>query len=112
MGTINIQDIKLKVKNKQYSIFRNPNDRLKSAVWDTMYSIKDENNVLVKGFVACSYCLTVLKQAKDGSTKNLITHSGKCTGNVTEKFKQGRIGNEFINKNKLWQSRKFKKNIF
>jgi predicted DNA-binding protein (MmcQ/YjbR family) len=93
MGTINIQDIKLKVQNEQYSICRNPNQRLKSAVWDTMYSIKDENDAFVKGFVPCSYCLTVLKQASDGSTKNLMTHSRKCTENVTENFKQRRIGN-------------------
>jgi hypothetical protein len=106
MGTINIHDIKLKVQNEQYSICRNPNER----VWDTMYSIKDENDAFVKGFVACSYCLTVLKQAKDRSTKNLMTHSRKCTENVTESFKQRRIGNYFINQNKLWQVRKFKQN--
>ena len=108
---MNTIDIKLKVINEQYSICRNPNTRMKSPVWDTMYSIKDENDALVKGFVACSYCRTVLKQAKDGSTKNLITHLEKCTENVTEKFKQRRIGNYFINQNKPWQLRKFKQNI-
>jgi hypothetical protein len=43
-------------------------------------------------YVACTKCNLVLKQSKDGSTKNLLTHIGKCSG-MKSSTKQTTIGN-------------------
>jgi hypothetical protein len=76
---MNIETIKSKIIAKEYQLVRNPNKRLTSNVWESMYCIMDQNNVQMENYVACNKCNSVLKQSKDGSTKNLITHINKCS---------------------------------
>ena len=91
-GRMDQGEIKRKIISKEYTLVRNSNKRLKSDVWETLYCIKDKDDSIIDNYVACTKCNLVLKQSKDGSTKNLLTHIGKCSG-MKSSTKQTTIGN-------------------
>ena len=94
---MNITNIKERIIAKEYNLKVNPNTRLKSVVWETMHLVIDQQNEIVEGFVGCIDCNLVLKQAKDGSTKNLLDHKTRCALTKNKPNQQTRISNILIN---------------
>ena len=91
---MNPEEIKSKILSKEYSLVRNTNKRKTSPAWEKIYCIKDQDGGIMDNYVACTICSSVLKQTKDGSTKNLLTHIDKCSG-MKSSTKQTTIGNLF-----------------
>jgi len=89
---MNPEEIKRNIISKEYSLVPNSNKRKKSEVWEKIYCIKDQDDGILDNYVACTICSSVLKQSKDGSTKNLLTHIEKCSG-MKSSTKQTTIGN-------------------
>lgn len=90
--TLTIEIVKRKIDRNEYKVKRNPKTGLKSAVWDVLYCIYDEDNDLIDEFIHCKQCKKVLIKPAGSSTKNLLTHLNKCSQKINP-IKQGTIGN-------------------
>ncbi len=94
---MNTADLKRRIILKELVLKPNPNKRLKSPVWETLHCIYDLEDDIVEGYVSCTSCNLVLKQATDGGTKNLLDHTKKCSLKKIELKQQTSIGTLFNN---------------
>lgn len=70
-----------KIKDRVYHLQPKPEkERKKSAAWEYMHNILDENSTILRLHVACSKCFDVFDyQSRTLGTRSLLDHRNKCT---------------------------------